>query len=335
MVDVVRDILLCLLIAALLGAAVGWLLRGLRGQAAAEKEAAGRRQQLEHLRHEHERTLAASNAAREEVDATHRLLKEAELARDAARHDISGSSHQLTTLSARLMDAEATRDVARAELATNRLRVAEAEGQRDAARREVERLRAEFSSKAPASDATRQQVETLRATLHAAESGWDTARAQTEAAIQQLGATRHQLRELDTERTDLSAQLAATRTLLEQQREELDAFRAQLAEFDVQKRLLPEAAKEAQPSARREGARREAGDDLQRIRGIGPALERMLHRAGVYRYEQIAAWTREEIAAMAERLPGFHHRIVRDRWIASAHRLHLAKYGSPPSRTRS
>ena len=71
-------------------------------------------------------------------------------------------------------------------------------------------------------------------------------------------------------------------------------------------------------------------DDLQRIKGIGPALERTLHRAGVYRYAQIANWTRQDIQAMGERLPGFHDRIVRDRWPTAARRLHLAKYGSPP-----
>jgi predicted flap endonuclease-1-like 5' DNA nuclease len=332
MVDVVREILLCLFIAALLGMAIGWLFRGLRIRATG-------RHQLEQLRQESEHRLAAqraaTDAAKEEADATHRLLKEAELSRDAARHDISGTSHQLKTLSTQLKDAETARDIVRAELASTRAQVAEAEGQRDAARRDVERHKAEFLAKAPPSDATRQQVETLRATLQAAESGWDTARAQTEAALQHLGATRHQLTELESVRSTLSAQLTGTRALLEQERSELEATRARIAEFEAQKRRPPEVPKPPPTSSPSQGTRRLARDDLQRIGGIGPVLEHLLHRAGVHRYEQIAAWTREDIAAMADRLPGFHHRIVRDGWIASARRLHLAKYGSPPNKSRS
>ncbi|MDH5331279.1 MAG: hypothetical protein OEW27_15160 [Aquincola sp.] len=62
-------------------------------------------------------------------------------------------------------------------------------------------------------------------------------------------------------------------------------------------------------------------DDLRRIKGVGPALERLLHDAGVYYYWQIAAWTADDVAFVESRMTSFRGRIGRDAWIAQATRL--------------
>ncbi|MEO0767530.1 MAG: helix-hairpin-helix domain-containing protein, partial [Pseudomonadota bacterium] len=59
------------------------------------------------------------------------------------------------------------------------------------------------------------------------------------------------------------------------------------------------------------------GDDLKKLSGVGPALEKKLHAAGVTTYAQIAAWTPEDVAAMDEKL-SFKGRIEREGWIAQA-----------------
>ena len=61
-------------------------------------------------------------------------------------------------------------------------------------------------------------------------------------------------------------------------------------------------------------------DDLREIRGIGPALQRLLNAHGVFHYGQIAAWGDAEIAIVASllRFPG---RIERDDWVGQARAL--------------
>ena len=62
-------------------------------------------------------------------------------------------------------------------------------------------------------------------------------------------------------------------------------------------------------------------DDLTRIKGVGPKLQAMLRDLGVTRYEQIAAWTPAEIAAIDPHLGAFQGRIVRDGWTEQARYL--------------
>ncbi len=62
------------------------------------------------------------------------------------------------------------------------------------------------------------------------------------------------------------------------------------------------------------------GDDLKKLSGVGPALEKKLHEAGVTTFAQIAAWTDADVAAMDEKL-SFKGRIEREGWIAQAQEL--------------
>ena len=61
-------------------------------------------------------------------------------------------------------------------------------------------------------------------------------------------------------------------------------------------------------------------DDLKQLSGVGPALEKKLHAAGVTSFAQIAAWTDADVAAMDEQL-SFKGRIEREGWIAQAKEL--------------
>lgn len=61
-------------------------------------------------------------------------------------------------------------------------------------------------------------------------------------------------------------------------------------------------------------------DDLKKIPGIGPVLERKLNELGVTRFSQIAAFSNEDIAKVDERL-NFKGRIERDDWIGKAKEL--------------
>ena len=61
-------------------------------------------------------------------------------------------------------------------------------------------------------------------------------------------------------------------------------------------------------------------DDLKQLSGVGPALEKKLHAAGVTSFAQIAAWTDADVAATDEQL-SLKGRIEREGWIAQAKAL--------------
>ena len=64
-------------------------------------------------------------------------------------------------------------------------------------------------------------------------------------------------------------------------------------------------------------------DDLTLIKGIGAVIARKLNEAGVWRFEQIAAWTDEEAAAFSERL-SFKGRVTRDKWREQARAMSVS-----------
>ncbi|MFT7060059.1 MAG: NADH-quinone oxidoreductase subunit E [Pseudorhodobacter sp.] len=59
-------------------------------------------------------------------------------------------------------------------------------------------------------------------------------------------------------------------------------------------------------------------DDLKKIEGIGPVLEKLCHSMGVFHFDQIAAWGAAEIAWMDGNLKGFKGRVTRDNWVPQA-----------------
>ncbi|HVY18460.1 MAG TPA: 30S ribosomal protein S2 [Bauldia sp.] len=61
-------------------------------------------------------------------------------------------------------------------------------------------------------------------------------------------------------------------------------------------------------------------DDLKKIEGVGPALERKLNALGVTRYDQIASFTDEEVAKVDDAL-NYKGRISRDDWVGQARAL--------------
>jgi NADH-quinone oxidoreductase subunit E len=88
----------------------------------------------------------------------------------------------------------------------------------------------------------------------------------------------------------------------------------------------PSAAKpDAAPAGEKQpetltAARAGGADDLKLISGVGPKLEGVLNDLGFYHFDQIAAWTADEIAWVDSRLK-FKGRIVRDDWMAQAAKL--------------
>ncbi|MEO1197575.1 MAG: 50S ribosomal protein L21 [Pseudomonadota bacterium] len=88
-----------------------------------------------------------------------------------------------------------------------------------------------------------------------------------------------------------------------------------------------EAPKAEAPNAapKKAAPKADAGaDDLKKLSGVGPALEKKLHGFGVTTFAQIAAWGPDEIADFDDKL-SFKGRIERDGWVDQAKTLAAEK----------
>ncbi len=86
---------------------------------------------------------------------------------------------------------------------------------------------------------------------------------------------------------------------------------------------IPSTASAAASPARAKKATAPAAggaDDLKLLSGVGPALEKKLHEAGITSFAQIAAWTPEDVADFGEKL-SFKGRIEREGWVEQAREL--------------
>ncbi len=89
------------------------------------------------------------------------------------------------------------------------------------------------------------------------------------------------------------------------------------------KGLLGGAAASAAPVA---DAGDGPADDLRQIKGIGPKIAAILDELGIRRFEQIAAWTPENVEWINGHLK-FKGRVEREQWIEQAQALVAARSG--------
>lgn len=59
-------------------------------------------------------------------------------------------------------------------------------------------------------------------------------------------------------------------------------------------------------------------DDLTRIKGIGPFIEKRLNMIGIYNFQQLADLSPEMIDRVGAAIEFFPHRIIRDNWVGQA-----------------
>ena len=91
------------------------------------------------------------------------------------------------------------------------------------------------------------------------------------------------------------------------------------------KKAAPTKEEAPKAEAKKAAPKAAAGaDDLKQLSGVGPALEKKLHEAGVTSFAQIAAWGEAEIAEFDEKL-SFKGRIEREGWVEQAKALAAEK----------
>ena len=161
--------------------------------------------------------------------------------------------------------------------------------------------------------------------------------AQQEQLLQErdrrIGALEQRISDLQA----LQSEVAGQAKMMGEQEEEISRLRKRLVEVRTALRVRESGHVVARPNGPANQLSLQIGhpkntnapqrDDLKKIHGIGPVIERALNKMGTYTYIQIARWTPSDIAKVARKLETVPERIKRDNWIAGAKKQHREKYG--------
>ncbi len=295
MLYTIGEILILLILAALLGLLLGWLIWGRRrgdihsqceariaeleqSLGVAEERLAGAESELESAKRDHTSALTASTSIETELESERSRYLEASAALDASRAELDVARRDL--------------DIAESELATAR---SEAEA--------ADRARASAAAALEAEQSRRLRDKAAEVSAAGAHLFASTPSASTEAAEEE---------ELNAIIDEAVAEDGVDAVILVDDTPSALGFSAA--------RPVAGVAAITEP------------DDLEIISGIGPKLNALLVERGIVTFRQLAVMTEDEIDLLDDSLPDFNGRVRREKWTEQAHGLHRDKHGSDPQR---
>jgi predicted flap endonuclease-1-like 5' DNA nuclease len=186
-----------------------------------------------------------------------------------------------------------------------------------------------------------EQLTRLRIQVQDDRIRFDATLQERDSEIQRLRETIEELNRFrdEVEKKDIALREAEERRVMDisEREEEIGALRKRLVEYRVAQRFgtpskatgsVESTAQSTPATGRQTGKdRSQQKDDLKQIRGIGPVMERVLNRMGMFTFRQIAEWNERDVEHMASELHTFPDRIRHDNWIAGAKEQHFLKYG--------
>lgn len=167
-------------------------------------------------------------------------------------------------------------------------------------REATERLSAIDLAQLPSS---RESAEDLRRELRIAVDERDEARAG--------------LRQAETRGERLRTELEVLHGIHERMLDDIDGLKRRLHDAELGARTSGESRPPAWVMVQPFGPR----DDLQRLEGVDPSLERTLNRLGIYHFHQIARFDTSDVEWLVEHADGVPEQTIRDSWIVDASRL--------------
>jgi predicted flap endonuclease-1-like 5' DNA nuclease len=115
----------------------------------------------------------------------------------------------------------------------------------------------------------------------------------------------------------LRAELEVLHGIHERMLDDIERLKARIREAELEVRSTGESRPPAWLMVQPFGAR----DDLQRLDGVDPSLERTLNRLGIYHFHQIARFEPSDVEWLVEHVDGVPEQTIRDSWIVDASRL--------------
>lgn len=290
MLWLIGQITVFLIIAAVIGFIVGWLLRALWPSSTSR----AREGELE----------SALERASGRISHLEAGLRSKRVAAAAAAEQEQAALHRVEELEAALATLHSEGKTDTGEVVDLQEELDEAVDSIKALRREMSDIQAQTA-----------EIATLRAERDAAVKG----SAAPESTDPQQGGLF--LVPDDTADDDLESEASVSSASFEWDDEgpSLTSPVEELGEEEIEARRLEAVARVTEQFRLPEDA---ATDDLKRIYGIGPALERLLYRMNIKTFHQIADFSDDDIdlvsAALGRAFPG---RIRRDDWVGGAREL--------------
>ncbi len=207
------------------------------------------------------------------------------------------------------------------DLDTQRVRTLEEEleiarGEKEALERTRRRLTATLDARNRLLQTTKDRLASAELTLNGAED-IDLLRGELRQAVQERDALRSELRDKGIRHERLRTELEVLHGIHDQTISELQDLRTRAQATELGTRETLDSRAPAFVMLRPQGPR----DDLQRLEGVNPQLERTLNRLGLYHYHQIARFQDSDVEWVAGLVDGVPQRVIRDSWITQAANL--------------
>ncbi|MDH3532952.1 MAG: hypothetical protein OEO82_08485 [Gammaproteobacteria bacterium] len=329
----------------------GWVIRSHRSHSEKSTINEGWKEQFEAQRNEHQRLIQQNKSLMEQnsqYQASNRdskkragelstALQEAFARRDELQRkikDIRGNLEVAVAERQQLQSAIESRsagtDATSASLQRRDETIKKLSGELQRWQERVPPLIEKFRARNEEATQLEEELQAARAQIHALETmmGSDQTRVEpvdAEAMLNGLDASNDSS---DTSGQSVKPDHAEAAELEASTADDHDDAEDLLAEEDFKALIDADDACELRPPEppHTDDLHKISHDDLQLIKGIGPAIEKTLIELGICRFDQIAAMSEYDIDRVAKKLKGFRSRVYRENWIDQARDLHDQKH---------
>ena len=142
-------------------------------------------------------------------------------------------------------------------------------------------------------------------------------RRELRIAVEERDEAQAALRQAETRGERLRAELEVLHGIHERMLDDIERLRGRIREAELEAKTSGESRPPAWVMVQPFGPR----DDLQRLEGVDPSLERTLNRLGIYHFHQIARFDASDVEWLVEHADGVPEQTIRDSWIVDASRL--------------
>jgi predicted flap endonuclease-1-like 5' DNA nuclease len=142
-------------------------------------------------------------------------------------------------------------------------------------------------------------------------------RRELRLAVTERDEAQQAFRHAETRSERLRTELEVLHGIHERMLDDLEKLKARLSDAELELKTSGESRPPAWVMVQPYGPR----DDLQRLQGVDPMLERTLNRLGIYHFHQIARFETSDVEWLVEHVDGVPEQTIRDSWIADASRL--------------
>jgi predicted flap endonuclease-1-like 5' DNA nuclease len=301
-IDIIQIVLL--VVSVIIGAAAGWFSRGNRAQQEKAAVSSGWQEQIGTQRKEHARLLDQNKSLMEQISQY-----------QASNHDAKNRAKELSSA---LQEAFKRRDELQREIKDIRGNLEVTLSQRD-------QLQSDMAARGADAELLQQKDERIEK-LSQELANWqerlppliERFRARDEEAKRfeaELAEARQCIEELESGK----AEAGANQTHIEPVQNPDELTDGLDASNDPEDAYVDSSVTDEEDEI--DAGSLDERDNLQQIKGVGPAIEKTLNELGIFSLRQIADMSEYDIDRVARKLKGFHSRIYREDWIGQAREL--------------